>query len=442
VPLLLAIAVSALQPASLARAAERPGPPNVLILLADDLGYADLSIQGSREIATPHIDSIGRDGVRFTNGYVASSMCSPSRAALLTGRYPQRFGHEFNPPRVTHPEAGLPLSETTLADRLKARGYATVALGKWHLGSLPGQHPNRRGFDHFYGFLKGKRPYTPSAATGEARAMMRNGERVPETFAYLTDELGREAADQIARHRDEPFLLYVSFSAVHTPLQAKPSVLAGVPRELPEPRRKLVAMTRSLDDAVGAILGALDANGLRDRTLVVFLSDNGAAERNASSNAPLRGQKWELFEGGVRVPFLARWPGVLPRGAVYEPAVSSLDIVPTALAAAGVEAPAPGLLDGVDLVPHVTAHGAAPPHPNLHWRQGPAWAIRSGPWKLVSTDGSDRLLFDLASDHAEQHDVAAQHPERVAQLAARHEAWARTLAEPSWPFQTLRPQDE
>jgi arylsulfatase A-like enzyme len=417
------------------RGSLRTGPPNIVIIVADDMGYADLSIHGSTSFSTPRIDSIAHDGVRFSSGYVASPLCSPSRAALLTGRYPQRFGHEFNPPRVIGEGAGLPRTEVTLARILKQHGYRTLAIGKWHLGSARRFHPMRRGFDHFYGFLKGMRGYRPSAGIQPARAITRDGERLPETFEYLTDELGREAAASIERHKDSPFFLYLSFNAVHTPLEARPDVLAEVSNEEPERSRVLIAMTTSLDRAVGSVLDALDEHDLREDTLVVFLNDNGGAGGNESSNAPLRAGKGTPFEGGVRVPFFMRWPGVLPEGQVYPHPVSSLDVVPTALAAAGVSETTPNPLDGVDLIPHVTGARSDVPHPTLHWRVGTTWAVRDPSWKAVSVQGQAPMLFHLENDPAESLDLAESEPERVRALVAKHEAWASSLKPPLWKFQ-------
>lgn len=409
-------------------------PPNVVLIVADDIGYADLSIHGSESIATPRIDSIARAGVRFTNGYVVSPLCSPSRAGLLTGRYPQRFGHEFNPPRVRDPNAGLPLSAVTLAEMLRARGYRTEAIGKWHLGAARRQQPMRRGFDHFYGFLKGMRSYRPGNAS-VGRAILRDGKRVPEKFEYLTDEFGREAVAAIERNRSAPFFLYVSFNATHAPLEADPAVLAEVPEGESLMRRTLIAMTRSLDGAVGMILDAIDVQGLRDETIVFFLSDNGGAAGNASRNAPFRGRKWTLYEGGVRVPFFMRWGGRVPPGQTFDAPVSSLDVAATVLAATGAPAADENRLDGVDLVPYVRGERDAPPHARLHWRMGKSWAIRDGTLKMVANVGRPPLLFDLRVDPSEATDLASERPADVQRLWDAHLDWASTLSAPLWKFQ-------
>lgn len=411
-------------------------PPNVILILADDLGYGDLSIQGSADLRTPFIDSIAREGVSCTNGYVTAPRCAPTRSGLLTGRYQQRFGCELDA------ERGLG-AEVTLATRLKAAGYATGIVGKWHLGKAEADQPGARGFDEFFGFLGGSSNYLPSAEKGVLPNILRNREPAGETD-YLTDALEREAVAFVERHRDEPFFLYLPFNAAHRPMQATEADLARFPDIADPTRRTYAAMVASMDDAIGALLAKLRELELDERTLVVFLNDNGGPLAkgvwNGSSNGPLRGQKSSTYEGALRVAYFLRWPGTLPAGKTFDAPVSSLDLFPTALRAAGVELDPAWALDGVDLLPCLLGRTEAPPHDVLLWRFNfpPAyptlhkWAIRQGDWKLVhspdrhSTEAQQAAppeLYDLAHDPGETHDVAAEHPELVRSLHARWSAW-------------------
>jgi len=433
------------------RAAETPATrPNILIILADDLGYWDLGFQGCSDIPTPHLDALARGGVRCTSGYVSSSMCSPSRAGLLTGRSQSRFGHEINwKPLPGTEHCGLPLAEKTLADQLKAAGYRTGIVGKWHLGESPQFHPNRRGFEEFFGFVGGGHNYFCETYTksknGYVSLLERNGQ-TEKTTGYLTSVLGREAASFIRRHKTEPWFLYAAFNAPHTPLQATPELLARVKTIPNEQRRTYVAMVCGLDDAVGEILRQLRDEGLEDRTLVFFLSDNGGPlDRNGSRNDPLRGEKGTFWEGGIRVPFVASWKGVLPAGKTYDRPVSSLDIVPTALALASADSMTDHPLDGVNLIPYLTGARDGDPHETLCWRMKARsiWAVRRGDDKLVMQQTQEPCLYDLRADLAERTDLAAQHRDRRAALQQAYDAWAATLPEPLWdvtpPAPTRKP---
>ncbi|HEX8913683.1 MAG TPA: sulfatase-like hydrolase/transferase, partial [Humisphaera sp.] len=370
-------------PASPPPAATRPSNrPNIVVLVADDAGYNEFSMNGSK-IPTPRIDSIAKAGVRFTNGYVSGTVCSPTRAGLLTGRYQNRFGHEFNIPPAYSETNGMSLGETTVADVLKGAGYRTIAVGKWHLGYAPRFHPLARGFTDYYGFLQGQRSYWPLAKPSRLNQVLRDREPLPaESFDYLTDELARQAAAYIAASKDRPFFLYLAFNATHAPLHAAPADLAAAGGN------KIAAMTIGLDRGVGVVLDALAASGLADNTLVVFLNDNGGP--GGHDNAPLRGHKGSTWEGGMRVPFAMRWPGVIPAGKVYDPPVIALDLFPTALAAAGVARPPGKPLDGVDLRPFLTGADAGRPHQTLFWKNGAKWAVRHGDLKLVggNVDGA------------------------------------------------------
>lgn len=438
---LLLFTAIALPAANVAPAATRP---NILILLSDDQGYADLGIQGSKEISTPNIDSLARQGVRCTEGYVSSAMCSPSRAGLLTGRSQSRFGHEINwePDWPVDPndQRGLPLTEKTIADHLKAAGYHTGIVGKWHLGEAPPFHPNRRGFDEFFGFIGGGHLYFCERLRNSPplhhynTALERNGVSQPIAPGYLTTVLGDEAASFIHRNKDRPWLLYTAFNAPHTPMQATPELLERVKHIKEGPRRTYAAMVVGLDDAVGAILKQLREDALEERTLIFFLSDNGGPVKvNGSLNTPLRGWKGTMWEGGIRVPFIAHWKGVLPAGKTYDRPVSSLDILPTALAAAGTAGMASQPLDGVDLVPYLTGRKSGDPHEMLFWRmtERNIWAVRSGERKLVQQFGK-RGLYDLASDIGESNDHYDKFPDVRDRLQKAYDGWSTTLPKPLW----------
>ena len=441
--------------AALASAATAPRP-NVLLIVADDLGYNDVGFQGCRDIATPNLDKLAAAGVRCTNGYVAYSVCSPSRAGFITGRYQQRFGHEFNPkwePASTL--YGLPLSQTTLADALRGAGYTTGAVGKWHLGAHPQFHPNRRGFDEYFGFLGGGHRYFPGMHADveigagkkgapvdaeHASPMMRNDREEPEQ-GELTTRLGTEATAFVTRHaRDaKPWFLYLAFNAPHTPLQAREDMLKRFARITDERRRTYAAMVATVDESVGRVLAALDSSGQRERTLIFFFSDNGGPmtkrNANASMNTPLRGQKGDVLEGGIRVPFVVAWPGQLPAGRTYDLPVSSLDVFPTALGAAGARRdPQLPPLDGVDLAPFLSGKNRAAPHAQLFWRMdgGEAFAVREGNWKWLRTYTNPPELYDLANDSGESRNLAAQHPDVAARLAAAVDHWNRELVTPVW----------
>lgn len=419
---------------SLAPAA--PQRPNIVVIVADDLGYADLGTQGAKDVATPNIDSIARAGVRFTNGYVSCPVCSPTRAGLMTGRYQQRFGHEFNPGPAAQAasEFGLPLTETTLADRLKKLGYATGMSGKWHLGYQPQHHPLKRGFDEFFGFLGGAHSYL-NATADAANPILRGLERVDEK-EYLTDALAREAVAFIGRRRTEPFFLYLAFNAVHTPMEAAGKYLDRW-KSISDPRRRtLAAMLSAMDDGVGAVLAKLRETKAEDNTLIVFVSDNGGpTPGNTSRNDPLRGFKGQVYEGGIRVPFLMQWKGRIPAGRTYDQPVIALDILPTAVAAAGGSIPADAGLDGVNLLPFVAGKLSGVPHQRLHWRFGEQYALRAGDWKLAATGSAAPQLYNLAADIGEKNDLAAAAPAKLKELLSLHAVWNAELAAPRWRTQ-------
>lgn len=417
--------------------------PNIVFLVADDMGYADAGFHGCKDIPTPNLDSLAAAGVRCTSGYVSGPYCSPTRAGLLTGRYQQRFGHETN---AGGPGGGLPVSETTIADRLKAAGYVTGAVGKWHLGANPEFHPLRRGFDEFFGFLPGAHTYF-----AQGRPTILRGTESVDEKEYLTDAFGREAVAFIEQHKERPFFLYLAFNAVHTPMEATDERLAKFASIEDRTRRTYAAMLYAMDEAIGRVMETLKTRGLEEKTLVVFFSDNGGPTMpgttiNGSINAPLRGSKRTTLEGGVRVPFVLRWKGRLPAGKVYDHPVIQLDLLPTALAAAGVEVVPEWKLDGVDLLPYLLGEKPGTPHDTLYWRMNQQMAIRQGDWKLVRYDTavdsgqtsrgdqsgvSPARLYNLAADIGESNDLAATEPARLQQLQAAWDAWNTQLPEPA-----------
>ena len=422
--------------------------PNIVVILADDMGYADVGFQGCKDIPTPHLDGLAKRGIRFTNAYVSGPYCSPTRAGLLTGRYQTRFGHEFNPgPGGKGENFGLPLSEVTIANRLKAAGYVTGLVGKWHLGDAAKYHPQMRGFDEYFGFLGGAHTYFP----GTGAPILRGTKSVAEK-EYLTDAFAREAVSFIDRHKNEPFFLYLAFNAVHTPMDATDDRLQKFAGIADKQRRTYAAMLYAMDEAIGKVLAKLTEAGLDDETLIFFFNDNGGPTMqgttiNGSRNTPLRGSKRTTLEGGIRVPFLIAWNGKLPAGKTVDFPIIQLDILPTALSAAGVEAQPEWKLDGVNLLPYLKGPQLGIPHDTLYWRFGQQMAIRSGDWMLVRYDSaadggkSDKKtmakvtgphLYNLADDIGQTKNLAARQPERVRQLQQAWERWNAGLARPLW----------
>lgn len=451
-----------------ARAAD--ARPNIVVIVADDLGYGGLSCQGG-DLQTPQIDSLAKAGIRFTNGYVSCPVCSPTRAGLNTGRYQQRFGHEFNPGPAGNASDtfGLPLTEITIADRLEAAGYTTGMFGKWHLGHTHERLPLSRGFDEFFGFPGGAHSYLKSMV-GTPNSILRGYEPVDEK-EYLTDAFTREALAFIDHHAKDakPFYVYLPYNAVHTPMEAIEKYMKRF-TDIKDPlRRKHAAMLAALDDGVGAVMASLRKNGLEERTLVFFFSDNGGpTHSNTSSNKPLRGYKGQVLEGGIRIPFMVAWKGHLPAGKTDDRPVIQLDIMPTAVAVSGGTMPTDRKIDGVNLMPYLTGKETKAPHEALFWRMGPQAAVRKGDWKLVRHEGSASdaqptprprkkaraaaadnddagsagpagigpagsvHLYNLAKDIHEDNDLSAENPDKVKELSAALDAWESQLAKPLW----------
>lgn len=462
--------------------------PNVVLIMADDLAKFGLSLYGGTEIQTPHLDSIGADGVTFTEGYVTAPVCSPSRAALITGRYQQRFGYELQPNsrytrnrmeylvfrylidtghmtpilhdsvpnRAAMEEQGLPPSEVTLSELLQASGYTTSITGKWHLGHTREYFlPQSRGFDSHYGFYEAFTLYAPtddpdivnfrhknfaikhiwSQKRKGPCAIVRN-DRVIDEPGYLTFRIADEAVEHIEKQSEseDPYFLYVPFSAPHTPFQAPRGYYEMFAHVDDEAMRVYYAMIKALDDSVGRILDAVDASGEADNTMIFFLSDNGAATYTGASNAPLKAGKFSYFEGGIAVPFMARWPGVIEPGTIYTHPVSALDLFTTCTAAAGIPLPDDRPVDGRNLLPFMTGEQSGPVHKALFWRAGYIRAIRAGRWKMLLNDRDDTvLLYDLQADVSESRNLADDSPNVVEMLRDRIEEWETGLEPPAWP---------
>jgi arylsulfatase A-like enzyme len=416
---------------------EADAKPNIVIFLADDEGYGELGCQGNREIPTPNIDSISKNGIRFTQGYVSGPYCSPTRAGLLTGRYQTRFGHEFNP-GPQRPDTGLPLTETTMASRLKSLGYATCCIGKWHLGYDPPYRPMSRGFDEFYGTLANT-PFIKPLRFIDSRVSADIIEITDPNF-YTTDAYAARAVDWLDKHKEGPFFLYLPFNAQHAPLEAPQKYLDRFKHIADEKRRIFAAMMSAKDDAVGRVLAKLKEIGQEENTIVWYLTDNGGpTPQTTSKNDPLRGFKSTTWEGGVRVPFMVQWKGKLPVGKVEERPVIQLDILPTCIAAAGGAVSPDWKLDGVNLLPYLQGQNAERPHQTFYWRFGEQMAIRHGDWKLVKAREASQprgiagpSLFNLAKDISEKNDLMASQPAKAAELQALWDKWNAEQKAPLW----------
>ncbi len=409
--------------AGVARAADSGAPaahaarPNILVILADDLGYADVSCQGCKDVPTPNIDSLAANGTRFTSGYVTAPLCSSSRAGLLSGRSGTRFGFEFNVGGSSQGgknASGIPVTEKIFSERMKAAGYVTGIFGKWHVGFQPQLTPARRGFDEWECFFGACRSYFP----GGGDPVLHDGRKA--TYEYTTDLFAHDAAAFIANHRHDPWFVYLPFNAVHGPMDAPEDLMKRFPN-LTGKRRTFAGMLTAMDQGVGTVLEMLRNLKLEEDTLIFFLSDNGGPTwDNTSRNDPLSGVKGQLLEGGIREPFIVRWKSHLPAGKVDDRPVISLDIQPTALAAVG--APIDPKLEGVNLLPYLRGEKTEPPHASLCWRFGEQHAARAGDWKLLDM-GKGYKLYNLAQDIGEKNDLAAQQPEKFKEMQAIYTAW-------------------
>lgn len=410
--------------------------PNIILVLTDDQGWADVGFNGCTDIPTPNLDRLASQGVVFSNGYVSHPYCSPSRAGLLTGRYQARFGHDCNMPYHTENDnkTGIPLSETLISEALKQIGYATAAIGKWHVGDHVDLQPNNQGFDHWFGFPGGGMNYwgTPGVPN---KTIVRNGKKVPqEELRYLTDDFTEEAIDFINQKKEDPFFIFLSYNAPHGPDHATAEYLEKTKHIEYGGRSIYGAMVNAVDAGVGRIDSTLIANGIKENTIIAYLSDNGGRGEHAD-NRPFRGHKGMIFEGGIKVPYFITYPNVLPSNQTYSSVVSSLDLYPTFLDAAGVSKPLNSKLDGTSLIPHVLGQDKSEPHDKLFWRSvgGFEYAVRSGKYKLYKSAYKEKtLLFDLDNDPYERMDIANDHPKVIAELEGDYKAWDAKNLEPGW----------
>lgn len=417
--------------------------PNVIVIVSDDAGYIDFGCYGGKQIPTPNIDAIAKQGVRFTDAYVSASVCAPSRAGILTGRYQQRFGFEHNTSKILaagyqKTDVGMDPSEKTIGDEMKANGYRTIAIGKWHQGEEQKHFPLNRGFDEFYGFTGGHRDFFAyKGKRSNELALYNNNTIVPENeITYLTDMLTDRAGAFIRENKDRPFFMYLSYNAVHTPMNAKKDLMDRYAHITDTGRRAYAAMMTSLDDGVGKVMETLKANKLDKNTLIIFINDNGGATVNSSDNGPLRGMKGSKWEGGIRVAMMMKWPGHLAANKTESRPVSSLDILPTAVGAGNGRQSGTKKLDGVNLLPYLSAGNKKKPHEALYWRRGVAAAMREGNWKLIRVKENPKLehalLFDLSKDRSETKDLSQKYPAKVKEMLASLAQWEQGLDQPHW----------
>jgi arylsulfatase A-like enzyme len=461
--------------------------PNIILILADDLGFHDISLNGNQLIETSNIDALALEGVNCTQAYVTAPVCAPSRAGLLTGRYQHRFGFENQmhqrlaknrleqfvarnfmksypwkikrlkavPKEADRKKQGLPPTEFTLAELLKKQGYATGIIGKWHLGSYDYSLPHKRGFDSHYGFYQSHSLFAPEGSPGivDMRnpgdwtdkhiwkgqregecAIVRNGIEIEEP-EYLTTRIAEEAVEFIETNKEHPFFLFLPFSAPHTPFQAPKSVYDELSHIDDPVVRTYQAMIKVLDDAIGTIHNKVKTLGLEENTIIFFLSDNGGATYTlATDNGSLNGGKITAFNGGLKVPFFVKWKGQLPAGFEYKKAVSALDIFATSCAISQTQLPEDRVFDGVNLIPYINGELSAPPHAQLFWKSGASRIVLQDCWKLFFDDENRQtLLYNMAEDPYEQENLAPEMPDKVEELIKVHSDWYSQMPGPLWP---------
>lgn len=428
----------------IASCSSEDSPPNIIVIISDDQGYADVGFHGSKEIFTPNIDRIAKNGVVFSQGYVSYAVCSPSRAGLITGRYQNRFGYTRN--ILLAPKdslMGLPISEQTLPEVLNNVDYKTKAIGKWHLGAHESLVPEKRGFDEFFGFLIGGHRYFPDDLTlndlteasrqmdGYITKIYDNGKRI-NTKKYLTEELSDNAVKFIEDNSEDPFFLYLSYNAPHTPLQATERDLERNDHIDVEKRRTYAAMVSSMDDGVGSILDKLEEKNISENTIVIFFSDNGGVEwYNFSDNGPLRGIKGDFFEGGIRVPFTMQWPKKIRPGINYNKPIIALDVFATVVSAASAEKFIKNNIDGVNLIPYINGDIIGSPHDYLFWKNPDKDidVIRDNRYKYIRVK-DDEYIFDLDNDISEENNIISSSIPIYQKLKLKFKEWEKDMIDP------------
>lgn len=410
--------------------------PNVIVFMADDMGYADTGFTGAKDILTPNLDALAANGVIFKQGYVNHAFCGPSRAALMSGRYPYRFGFETNPAYdPANPYMGIDTNEKLFPERMQEVGYITGAVGKWHLGAAQEFHPNNRGFDYFYGFLGGGHDYfridlTKKVWEAYLQGLVRN--KKPASFdGYLTTALSKDAAKFVADNKDEPFFLYVAYNAPHQPLQAPKEDIERYSHIKDKKRRVYAAMVDVMDRGIGEVVQSLKDNGIYENTLIFFLSDNGGPQPstqnpkggNASSNKPFRGGKGNMYDGGVHVPFIACWPNKIKAGTVYDYPVNSLDISRTAVEVAGADAFKITKMEGVNLIPFVTGENKEAPHDYMYWRGGSKWSVLASDGTKHVKETKNPEMYYLPDDVSEANNILNKKSKLAKKMYSKWVEW-------------------
>lgn len=439
----------------LAEATPTEERPNIILIVTDDLGYSDVGFNGSKDITTPSLDELAHNGTIFSSSYVAHPFCGPSRAALMTGRYPHTIGSQFNLPANSEVSVGkgIPLEETFMSKMLQDAGYYTGAIGKWHLGAVPGYHPNERGFDDFYGFLGGGHKYFPeeySATYAKQKAagqevifdylkpLEHNGKIVENPIEYLTDELSRKAVDFVnsASKKKNPFFLYLAYNAPHVPLEAKAEDLEKFKHIEDKDRRTYAAMVYAVDRGIGELVTALKESEEYKNTLIVFLSDNGGKLSKGATNFPLREGKGSTCEGGYRVPMLFHWPEKIALGNKFSYPVSSLDLYPTFAGLAKADTSEDKKLDGKNIWAAVSSgENTRKEEPIFVLRHREGYSdvgIRQDQWKALKTNQNEWKLYDVDKDIGEKKDLSEKYPEQLKQMVLEGQKWSKTHTEPQW----------
>lgn len=401
---------------------------NIIVVLLDDAGYADFGFMGCKDLQTPNIDALANQSFVFTDAHVSASVCGPSRAGLLAGVHQQRFGYECN---EGDGYTGMNPNQPIISQLIKKQGYKTAAFGKWHLGYELNQHPLNKGFDYYYGFLSGGRSYFYNEQKDDKKnarnALLENFEQV-KFDGYLTDLLGNKAAEYIEKNSNKSFFMYWAPNAVHTPMEASESDLKLFEKHH---RQKLAAMTFALDRAIGTMVNALKKNNIYDNTVIIFLSDNGGAHNNQSSNFPLKGFKGNKYEGGHRIPFFISWPKLTKERTNFNGLTSSLDILPTVLAIAG-NTKNNYQTDGVNLLPYLQNKKTGTPHNQLVWRKDAAMSIRYKQYKLIHVKNLGDRLYNLENDPSETTDLKIAEPAIYAQMKIKLNDWQKDKIQPIW----------